>query len=218
MKNKKNIVGTVVFWTILVVVAVLALASVLTGKNTTSPPSLFGYSALWVETESMQPSISAQSYILVRKTDGRSLQPQDIITFVCRDSDSEVYGKLVTHRIVRVTDEGYKTKGDNPVCSEDRWTVTPDDVVAVYCKDLPVLTFFARLFSGWVGITCIGLIFVASMAFVYIPDLVKSMSSDEKEAKQAQIELLVQQEVERLKQQNDLSDGVVDATNEQNHK
>lgn len=33
--------------------------------------------------------------------------------FECPDESSPMYGSLIIHRVIDVTDEGYRTKGDN---------------------------------------------------------------------------------------------------------
>lgn len=205
-KKKKSKIVDVIFWIVMALVAVALLCVVFLGKQSDRPTFLFGKVMLWVETESMDPTIEAKSYISVRQTDGKNLKVGDIITFVCRDQTQPTYGKLITHRIVEVTADGYKTKGDNKLSNVDPWTVATDDVVAVYDNNLPFMTFVGRVFSSWVGLMIIGLVFVLTMGFVYVPDLIAAVKSENEESadqiKQREIERLVAEEVARLNAQN----------------
>jgi signal peptidase I len=205
-KKKKSKIVDVIFWIVMALVAVALLCVVFLGKQSDRPTFLFGKTMLWVETESMDPTIEAKSYISVRQTDGKNLKVGDVITFVCRDQTQLTYGKLITHRIVEVTADGYKTKGDNKLSNVDPWTVATDDVVAVYDNNLPFMTFVGRVFSSWVGLMIIGLVFILTMGFVYVPDLIAAVKSENEESadqiKQREIERLVAEEVARLAAQN----------------
>ncbi len=187
-------------------VVVLALLVILAGANAilsrvyNTPTFLFGRTILWVKTGSMEPTIDEKSYILVKKSDGKNLAEGDIITFLCTDTASDAYGYLVTHRIAEVTADGfYKTKGDNNSI-DDSWTVHPDDVVSVGARNLPVLTFFGRIYMSPLGLFLIAVIFLWSCVFLYLPDLLKAMKSDEsrQEAKEAEIDRRVQEEVKKM--------------------
>lgn len=212
-KKKKSKIADVIFWIVMALVAVALLCVVFLGKQSDRPTFLFGKAMLWVETESMDPTIEAKSYISVRQTDGKNLKVGDIITFVCRDQTQPTYGKLITHRIHEVTADGYKTKGDNKLSNVDPWTVATDDVVAVYDNNLPFMTFVGRVFSSWVGLMIIGLVFVLTMGFVYVPDLIAAVKSENEESadqiKQREIERLVAEEVARLNAQNNANNEVV---------
>lgn len=193
----RSIIGNAVFWTAAVAAVVLAIASVVLGRNRSTPPFVAGRAVLWVETGSMEPEIPAESFILVKKSDGTDVKPGDVITFLCTDESSRAYGLLVTHRVTEVTDAGYKTKGDNSLAADGR-TVKPADVVAIYRRNLPVLTFFGKLFKSPLGITAILLIFAISSAALYVPDIVNAIRGDEEERKKKEFDRRVTEEAERL--------------------
>lgn len=198
-KAKKicSIIGNAIFWTAAIVAVVLAVAAVVLGRNRSTPPFFAGHAVLWVETGSMEPEIPAESFILVKKSDGTGIKQGDVITFICTDESSKAYGLLVTHRVTEATDAGYRTKGDNSL-ADDGWTVKPADVVAVYRRNLPVLTFFGKLFKSPLGITAILLIFAISSAALYVPDIVNAIRGDEEERKKKEFDRRVAEEVERL--------------------
>ena len=78
-------------------------------------------------------------------------------------------------------------------------------MVGVYVKNLNALTFIGRLFfRGYGLILCIAL-FAFLCAFCYIPYIVAGIKEAQKEKedkRRRQIDLLVKEEVERLKAEN----------------
>lgn len=196
-KNKHSALRMVFTFCLAVLLALSALA-VIVNKMQGKTVFAFGYTCLWVQTGSMEPTIPAKSYILVKKADAADCAVGDVIVFVCRDADSPVYGSLITHRIDEVTPEGFCTKGDSVLSVRDPWVVEPDDVVAVYVRNLTVLTFFGRIFSSWFGLYLIIGILILSCAFLYIPDIVRGIREVEAEERDAEIARRVEQEVQRL--------------------
>lgn len=91
---------------------------------------VFGVSIVRVVTGSMEPSIHSGDYIILRKTDPLTLAEGDIICFY--SADREIYGRLNTHRIVRILEDGsFVTKGDSNNI-EDSAPVTVDRIVGKY--------------------------------------------------------------------------------------
>ncbi|MGN0597463.1 MAG: signal peptidase I [Ruminiclostridium sp.] len=91
---------------------------------------VFGVSIVRVVTGSMEPSIHSGDYIIVKKTDPHTLAEGDIICFY--SADREIYGKLNTHRIVKILEDGsFVTKGDSNNI-EDSAPVTEDRIVGKY--------------------------------------------------------------------------------------
>ena len=157
-----------------------------------------------METGSMKPVIDERSYILVTKYDGGEIKKGDVIIFVCKDASSPVYNALVAHRVESVAEDGLNTKGDaNP--SVDSWTVKKEDIVAVYNKNLPVMTFLGRIFSSGAGLIIVIALSLGACAFVYVPDLIKAVGELCEEEKEKQISLRVKEEVARLERENEES-------------
>ena len=186
----------------LVIGVILAVySSVCRAKGATA--FVFGYSTMWVQTGSMEPTIGARSAILVRRADPENPPTVgDIISYICRDPKSEVYGALITHRIVAAEPDGYRTKGDSPLATEDALTVPLSDIQAVYIKNLPVVSFFSRLFSTWLGLAAVGVLFLISVGGFVIPDAVRALSEEDNEKKEAErhaeIARRIEEEVSRL--------------------
>lgn len=188
---------------IAIIVALVLLVVVCTFINRShgKPTFIFGGAVLWVETGSMEPCIPERSYVFVKKSNGANLNVGDVITFKCEDETSPVYGELITHRIVEVTENGYKTKGD--ASAPDKWTVSPSSVYAIYVKNLPVFTVAGRIFASPVGLILICVLFLWSCVFIYIPDVISALKSEEKKDKKqglsdAEIDAEVQKRVKEM--------------------
>lgn len=196
LKIVKKIISVVCTVLLIALVAVAVISSIIS-KRTNKPAFIFGYSLLWVKTGSMEPTIPERSYVLVKNYDGNGVQEGDIITFICPDPASPVYGQLITHRVQFVVEGGYKTKGDNSFT--DTFTVKDENIVGVYADNLPVFTFFGRIFLSSVGFMLIAALFVAVVAFLYMPDIVKAFSTEqEKVDKNEIIEQKIREQVEKM--------------------
>lgn len=206
MKEKiRKFAGNLLFYLALVLILFSAVFLMIRGKNG-KPTYLFGHSFLWVETASMQPTIEAKSYIMVRRAEGLTPAVGDVIVFTCPDASSPVYGSLITHRIVSEGENGYRTKGDNPLATEDPWTVARGDVAAVYQRNMPVLTFLGRVLSSKIGFILVIGMFLAAVGFGYVPALIKSAREEtekaEEQAREEEISRRVAEELERLEREN----------------
>lgn len=192
--------GFGIVWTAAIaVLAVLAVVSIFLGRQSNRPVFWFGHTVLWVETGSMEPSIPERSYILVKDAEDCEVSEGDVITFLCTDETSPAYGYLITHRVIGQSAEGYRTQGDNS--QPDTWTVSETDLVAVYVKNLSVLTVCGRIFASPMGLILIFAIFLGSCVFLYLPDIIKAVGHGEstEREKEKLMDELVQKEVERLR-------------------
>lgn len=202
VKTFKKIVKIAVFAIIVCLVAAYVAVSFLNRKNN-RPTFVFGNALLWVETGSMEPAIEAKSYIAVKKYDGGELDVGDVIVFVCKSNDQRINGQLVTHRIVKIENDEYVTKGDASAVV-DEWVVSKDDIVAVYKRSLSVMTAFGRIFSSYAGLILIFVLFFGSCALIYFPDMINALRDDEKmkQDKEREIEKRVEEEVKKLQEKD----------------
>lgn len=69
-------------------------------------PMLFGYKPLVVLSGSMEPSYKVGSVLYYKSVEEKNLRVGDVITFELED------GTFVTHRINRIVNGEYETKGD----------------------------------------------------------------------------------------------------------
>lgn len=194
--RKKNAVRAVfnTLFTVLIVAICILIAlgvySRVTNKN------ILPYSALWVLTDSMEDTIPARSYILVKKADPEEIQVGDIITFLSRDA--ALGGSLNTHRVTEIigAHDAFVTKGDRYGAAVDPQQVLPEDIRAVYVRNLPVLTFFGRVFTSSTGFVVCLLLILSGTIFWFCRYLLQTKRKLTKE----EIDRLVREEVERLEE------------------
>ena len=150
----REIISQIIFYLLLALILFSAAFLAFRGKQS-RPTFVFDRTFLWVETESMEPTIDGRSYVMVKKYKGEKIGVGDIIVFECPDESSPIYGSLIIHRVIEVTDEGYRTKGDSEKSLADTWTVAPEGVVALWRGNLGILTFFGRVLSSPVGFAAV---------------------------------------------------------------
>ena len=105
---------------------------------------LFGYRLTFVLSESMEPEIPVHGLLLEQrsKEGDTAYKTGDIVTFPMEWENGS--GKhRVTHRIVSLSEEGIRTKGDhNP--KEDSWVLQSGDiesrVVFIFRYPIPVIS------------------------------------------------------------------------------
>lgn len=188
-KPIKKIISDVVFAVIMSFLGIIVIFSII---EKTAGFSISGHHLLWVKTNSMETTIPAQSYILVKDVDAKDVKPNDIITFI---SESEqIKGNYNTHRVVRIDENGdFITKGDNCI-SEDYPPVKAENVVYLYERNMPFISFFGRLFASPLGygLTVVGIVGLVAVWFTL------DYKDRKKEQKQELINEMVKEEVERL--------------------
>lgn len=111
-------------------------------------PNLFGYSALTILSNSMQPEFSEGDVIVIKQTSANELAEKDIITFGTPE------GTRVTHRITDVTEEQgeqfFITQGDNNNMA-DVDPVFEGQVIGKVLFSIPKLGFLSRFLSEPIG-------------------------------------------------------------------
>ena len=195
-----KIVGDVIGY--LVIFAIVGLlAFVFISRATGHTVFIFGKTTAWVMTQSMEPEIPAQSFILVRKAEPSEVKVGDVIIF--SSDDPYLESAYNTHRVIEIIGNGeeFVTKGDaNSV--EDHYTAKGSKLLGIYEKNLPFLTAWGRfLFSGIGKLIAVAAI-LGVILLMYVPGIKKANKkrSEEIERKrEEQIESLVREEVEKLK-------------------
>ncbi len=104
--------------------------------------TIFGYSTISIKdgSGSMAPTLMPGDTVLLKKQ--KSYAVGDVITFY------DDIG-LNTHRIVEITDEGYRTKGDNIAQSVDAGVRTNEDIVGKMISDGAMNGFQIFMLSQW---------------------------------------------------------------------
>ena len=120
-----------VFFTIFILFMIFLMSS---GKHV----SIAGYQVLRVLTSSMEPTISENTCIIIKKYPVDQLKVGDVITFT--SDDPQIQGLYNTHRIHDIVEENgetlYVTKGD-AFDAVDAYPVHQDQVAGIFVKELP---------------------------------------------------------------------------------
>ena len=111
---------------IIIVINLIAIVSVKIYKN--SYPKIFGYTYFEVISGSMEPTIKVGDEIFVKIT--KNVEENDIISF-------KEDGQIVTHRLIKIDDGKYTTKGDNND-SEDK-PIYKNDIIGKVIFTIPYL-------------------------------------------------------------------------------
>lgn len=210
MKNKKSVlrtIGTVIAYVIILAI-VASLAFVLISNLSGNTVFIAGSTTMWVKTDSMEPTIPARSYVIVKQTKVEDVKVGDVIVFV---SDDPVLGGAYNmHRVVEIVNGGaeFVTRGDHNLAN-DEYTAKADKVIGIYVRNLPILSRFGRFYSTPAGLVITLTVILGIIMAVYVPDLVKLSRQKDDEAdqkKREKIEQLIREEVERLKAENNKTD------------
>lgn len=124
MKVVKKIISIIIWILLFIVVAFNLYSFISTRVLEKEFTTINGYTMLKVDSGSMEPRIQVGDIIII-DTKPKKYKKHDIITY--RD---ETYS-YITHKIVKVTDEGFITKGDAND-SVDQGYVQEEQIVGVY--------------------------------------------------------------------------------------
>lgn len=162
-----NIVTTVLSCLILGVI-LFCLVSVAVSKIKGEQPNLFGYSFLYILTDSMEPELPVGTSILVKKCSAKDVKVGDYVSY---KTDDELYSasgvKYVTHKCIEALHvdsasgkQVITTQGIKLGAPEE--TIETDRVEAVYVKKVSsgVSKFFAFMITpyGFATLICVPLL------------------------------------------------------------
>ena len=91
---------TAIVFCFLIMIIISKVSMLFTGKQYFE---IFGYSVFTVSTGSMEPTISQNDIVIVKKTN--DIKVNDIVTY-------EKDGNYITHRVISMSDDTLVTKGD----------------------------------------------------------------------------------------------------------
>jgi signal peptidase len=98
-----------------------------------------------VYTGSMEPVIPVGGLVVIKPVDPGTLRTGDIICFKFSEAIS------ITHRIVKITNEGFLTKGDANE-NLDQWTVENEEVVGKVLFVIPFLGYLGSFVRTPIGL------------------------------------------------------------------
>ena len=120
-----------VFFSVFILFMIFLMSS---GKHV----SIAGYQVLRVLTSSMEPTISENTCIIIKKVPVENLKVGDVITFT--SDDPQIQGLYNTHRIHDIVEENgetlYVTKGD-AIDAVDAYPVHQNQVAGIFVRELP---------------------------------------------------------------------------------
>ena len=132
VKRIGTIVVSVILWAIILLAALYAFTTMAT-RDDQSVASIFGYTPLTVETDSMKPTFQSGDLIFIKKCDTSKLEEGDIITFHTIIDNQYA---LNTHRIEKIEEvngvRSYTTIGDNNNGVADQHVISDGDIVGKY--------------------------------------------------------------------------------------
>ncbi len=186
--------------TVLVIAALAFVIYVMVFSAQGKAVDLFGHSILKVVTGSMEPTLRVDDYIIIKKTDPSDLREGDIISFYSDQSD--IRGKLVTHRITGIAEDGsFITKGDaNPV--EDRVNADPDKIAGRFVRKARFF-MWADSFTDKRKLLLLLVMIPTTVIAIYelktVMKLGKKMTEDNKESEKERHDAAVREAIEKEK-------------------
>ncbi len=170
IKQKFKLVGTIISWTLFVLLLLVAgilvyyfITTKTHDKNDTSYKPAFGLYT--IISPSMEPSLKIYDVIVnVKVKKPEDIKIGDVITFISTASISK--GMTITHRVISITDtpEGkeYQTKGDNNDTPDSK-PATFDNVIGKVVLKIPQLGRLQSILStkgGWLILVVIPAFFI----------------------------------------------------------
>jgi len=124
---------------------------------------LVGVKPYVVESDSMKPKFQAGDISFINtKTKYENIKEKDIIAFKIES------GKYITHRVIKITDEGFETQGDANNVS-DGISTTKDNYIGKNVFSLPKAGFIIKAIQTTKGkiiiITLIVALFIIGILF-----------------------------------------------------
>ena len=171
--KKAKLIGKISFYTVFVAVLILVIGMMFC-KMSNRVFFVGGRSTVWVLTDSMEDTIPAQSYILIRKAQASDVREGDVITFY--SDDPALQGHMNTHRVVEIADGGrtFITKGDNAL-SNDPYPVRAEAVVGIYERNLALLSVAGRFIQSPAGLLVILIVIALLIIYSFAWEPLKNM-------------------------------------------
>lgn len=154
-----------------------------------------------VITGSMEPTLHVDECIVMEKADPETLREGEIIAYVSEASD--IYGKIVTHRISAVLEDGtFEMRGDaNPV--SDRLHVRREQIVGRYTGKAPFFTWmmsFADMRKSFILVIMLIVLAISVYELRTVVLLGRRVREESREEKHERLmREAIDREIERLK-------------------
>lgn len=137
MKKKAESVKTFFIYILyIIMIPILLYDLFLIIQSTIHPdntPNFFGIKSFSIVSQSMEPTIHLNDMVFIKKTDGKDIRKNDIITF-------RMGNEIITHRVIQIERLDnkviYTTKGDSNEVT-DLQKVTDDQIEGKYIGKIP---------------------------------------------------------------------------------
>jgi len=204
----KQVIGYIVSMLCILLCLYITIEVIVANTNQ-RPPRIFGLSVSYVPTESMEPAIKRDSYIMFSYATFDSVGEGDVVVY---HNDEE--GIFVVHRIISKDETSgiIITKGDNNLV-EDNVQITKEKNM-IYGKYLTTVGFMS-IFSGGINQNIIFVIlifiFLIMLGMQIFSMFIKGKTESLKEEKEKKKELLreemrrqiLEEELAKLKKENE---------------
>lgn len=193
MKKVGSIAISVVLWAIILIAALFAFTTLATNSNG-EVKSLFGFTPMTVQSDSMVPTFAKGDLIVIKKCDTSTLKEGDIITFHTIIQNEYA---LNTHRIDKIEEQNgarsYTTKGDNNDMADTHF-IADGDIVGEYKFKVSGFGKVMDFLSGSVGFLVV-IVLPLLLFFIYqiyhlvmvSMNLKKAIAAEEAEKKAEEI-------------------------------
>lgn len=141
--------------TVLLILAVMLCIYVVFQLLSNGYANIGGFMMFRVVTGSMEPTISIGTLLVTQEVELSTIQLDDIVCF--RTYDSQIYGSIVTHRVVNILEDAggilLETKGDANIVADGYYVSEENFVgkVVWYTGDGSVLASIFGFFTNKVG-------------------------------------------------------------------
>lgn len=151
--------------------------------------SIFGYRLFAVATGSMVPDYNINDVLAIKEVNHNELKIGDDITYLGKKQD--VSGKIVTHRIIDITEKDgkktYLTKGINNEVEDP--TIGDNQIYGKVVGKVPVVTQINHIVKNQYGFFFLIFLPLVIVIFLEIADTVTEMKQDkiEKDKKEDEV-------------------------------
>lgn len=160
---------------------------------------------VFVLSESMEPTISARSFIVVEKVNPDEVEVGDIIMF--RSNDPYIKGQFNTHEVIGISSDRsvFYTKGQNNA-AKDPFPPGASDIRARYVKNADMLNAFISFFLTKTGLIVTLCCILVLCLCTYLPGVITALCAGDgvqNEEKDALIREKIREEVLRLQKEKE---------------
>lgn len=173
-KNREEKIKKILFILTIIILYNIILLCVSYVDNV-NLPSLFGYKAYSITTDSMKPTLNKGDIIISKKQKEDKIKQGDIITYLQN-------GEKITHRIIEIEEQEdenkYVTKGDNNTI-EDLEKVKYEQIEGVKIIKIPLLGYIINFLKDEI----IVLIVILIILILYFYKIIKEERKEERRKK-----------------------------------